>query len=193
MPRKLFRKYLPDPEKMKAHKSLRFLGELLSDPNLWHINRRSLAGAAFIGIFCGFLPIPFQMAVAGLLALRFRCNLPFSVVLVWFSNPVTYVPVFYFTYRIGAWILDTPPSALGRGGLSLANITDLDWLANNMPAVWEAMLPLWLGSLLCGLFFGGLFWVAIRVGWRITIVRLWQERRRRRRRARADEKNVSRP
>lgn len=189
MPKRLFRKYLPNPETMREHRSLQFLGELLSDPNLWHINRRSLAGAAFIGIFCGFLPIPFQMAVAALLALKFRCNLPFSVVLVWFSNPVTYVPVFYFTYRVGAWFLETPPQSPGAGGLSLANITDVDWLSNNLPALWEVMAPLWLGSVLCGLFFGGLFWVVIRVGWRLTVIRHWQ----RRQRARADAQDGSGP
>lgn len=177
MPKQLFRKYLPDPEQMKAHRSLRFLGELLSDPNLWHINRRSLAGAAFIGIFCGFLPIPFQMAVAALLALQFRTNLPFSVVLVWFSNPLTYVPVFFFTYRVGSWVLGRPPVAPGSEGVSLANITDVDWLASNLPAVWDIMLPLWLGSLLCGLVFGGLSWIAIRLGWRLTVVRHWQRRK----------------
>ena len=51
MPKRIFRKYLPKPDRLREHKALSFLGEVLSDPNLWHINRRSLAGAAFIGVF----------------------------------------------------------------------------------------------------------------------------------------------
>ena len=85
MPKRLFRKYLPSPDRLKGHKSLSFLGGVLSDPNLWHINRHSLAGAAFIGVFTGLLPIPLQMGLAALLAVRFHCNLPLSVVLVWIS------------------------------------------------------------------------------------------------------------
>ena len=114
MPKRIFRKYLPTPERIRQTKSLSFLGEVLSDPNLWHINRRSLAGAAFIGIFSGLLPIPLQMGLAALLAVRFHCNLPLSIMLVWISNPVTYVPIFYFTYRIGAWLLGMPPHS-GEG------------------------------------------------------------------------------
>ncbi|MGJ3256527.1 MAG: DUF2062 domain-containing protein, partial [Alcanivorax sp.] len=100
MPKRIFRKYLPKPDRLREHKALSFLGEVLADPNLWHINRRSLAGAAFIGVFTALLPIPLQMGLAALLAVRFHCNLPLSVVLVWISNPVTSVPVFHFTYRI---------------------------------------------------------------------------------------------
>lgn len=181
MPRQLFRKYLPAPERLREHKSLRFLGELLADPNLWHINRRSLGGAAFIGIFCGFLPMPFQMALAALLALQFRCNLPFSVVLVWFSNPITYVPVFIFTYRVGAWLMDVPTSSLREAGVSLSNIMDVEWLADNLAGLWQVMLPLWVGGLVCGLFFGGLAWLVVRLGWRLTVIRNWQLRRETRR------------
>src|SRR5690606_20244089 len=108
MPKRLFRKYLPSPEKIRHSKSLSFLGALLTDPNLWHINRHSLAGAAFIGIFSAFLPIPMQMGVAAILAVRFKCNLPLSIVLVWITNPLTIAPVFYFTFTVGAWILGAP-------------------------------------------------------------------------------------
>jgi uncharacterized protein (DUF2062 family) len=180
MPKRLFQKYLPDPEWFRDHPSLRFLGEMLADPNLWHINRRSLGGAAFIGIFCGFLPIPFQMAVAALLALRFSCNLPFSVVLVWFSNPVTYVPVFFFTYKVGAYLLGIPPTHLSETGISLSNITDVDWIADNIQALGGVMVPLWVGSLTCGLFFGTLFWIVVRIGWRLSVMRHWHLRRKRR-------------
>ena len=72
MPRKLFRKYLPTAERLREIRSLGGMGQLFTDPNLWHLNRRSLSGAAFIGIFCAFMPIPLQMVVAAILALRFK-------------------------------------------------------------------------------------------------------------------------
>ncbi|TMW12982.1 DUF2062 domain-containing protein [Alloalcanivorax gelatiniphagus] len=167
MPKRLFRKYLPSPERLKGHKSLSFLGEVLSDPNLWHINRHSLAGAAFIGVFTGLLPIPLQMGLAALLAVRFHCNLPLSVVLVWISNPVTYVPIFYFTYRIGAWLLGMEPSP--PHGINVA------WFV-------EQLVPLWVGSLLCASLAGLTAWLAVKLSWRLAVVRSWNLRARRRRR-----------
>jgi hypothetical protein len=187
MPRQFFRKNLPDPDRLRKHKSLRFLGDLLADPNLWHINRRSLGGAAFIGAFCGFLPIPFQMAVAALLALQFRCNLPFSVVLVWFSNPFTYVPIFFFTHRVGSRLLGSPVPPLDETGISLARLTDVEWMVENLPALWEMLVPLWVGSLLCGLVAGTLAWLVVRIGWRLIVTRNWHLRRAERARRESDD------
>lgn len=168
MPKRIFRKYLPTPERIRQTKSLSFLGEVLSDPNLWHINRRSLAGAAFIGIFSGLLPIPLQMGLAALLAVRFHCNLPLSIMLVWISNPVTYVPIFYFTYRIGAWLLGMPPHS--GEGITVA------WFV-------EQLIPLWVGSILCAFGFGGLAYMAVKVSWRLAVIRSWNLRAHRRARA----------
>lgn len=135
---------------------------LLSDPNLWHINRHSLSGAAFIGIFCALIPIPLQMIIAVFLAVKFKCNLPLSIVLVWFTNPFTIVPIFYFTYRVGAWLLGmpiTPPDQIS-----------FHWLI-------EQMVPLWVGSILTGLLAGGLAWGSIKIIWRMTVQRSWDKRR----------------
>ena len=69
MPRKFLRKYLPDPMRIQEHKHLRMFGQRLADPNLWHLNRRSIAGGTAIGLFCAMLPMPFQMLPAAALAI----------------------------------------------------------------------------------------------------------------------------
>ena len=167
MPKHLFRKYLPSPDRLKGHKSLSFLGEVLTDPNLWHINRHSLAGAAFIGVFTGLLPIPLQMGLAALLAVRFHCNLPLSVMLVWISNPVTYVPIFYFTYRVGAWMTGLTPSS--------DHAINVAWFV-------EQLVPLWIGSLTCALIAGLASYFTVKLFWRLAVVRSWNLRARRRQR-----------
>lgn len=108
MPRKLFKKYMPNEEKLKRHKHLSWLGSHIHDPNLWHLTRKSVARAFFVGLFCAFLPIPLQMLVAAFMAIFLRSNLPISIGLVWITNPLTMPPIFYFTYRVGDFLIGDP-------------------------------------------------------------------------------------
>ena len=112
MPRRLFKRYMPDPQMIRDHKSLRFLGTLLHDPNLWHLNRHSVARAMAAGLFAAFIPAPMQMLIAASLAIPIRANLPISVGLVWLTNPLTMPPIFYCTYKMGSWLLGVPPMEL---------------------------------------------------------------------------------
>ncbi len=105
MPRRLFKRYMPDPESIRSQKSLRFLGKLTHDPNLWHLNRHSVSRAMAAGLFAAFIPMPMQMLLAAGLAVWIRSNLPSSVGLVWLTNPITMPPVFYCTYKLGAWLM----------------------------------------------------------------------------------------
>jgi uncharacterized protein (DUF2062 family) len=73
MPKKFMKRYLPTPEKVQSIESLRFLGDILHEPNLWHINRHSVSRAFLIGLFLSFIPMPFQMAAAAALAI---CRYP---------------------------------------------------------------------------------------------------------------------
>ncbi|AJD48413.1 hypothetical protein S7S_10005 [Isoalcanivorax pacificus W11-5] len=162
MPKHLFRKHLPSADRIRQSKSLGLFGEILGDPGLWHLNRRSLSGAVFIGTVAALLPMPFQMLPATLLAIYFKCNLPLSLAIVWLTNPFTYVPVFYFTYRVGARLLDMP--------VTPPHPVSFAWLA-------EQMIPLWVGSLLCGVLFGLAGMVITRLLWRLAVVRSWKQRR----------------
>lgn len=108
MPRHFIKKFLPSHEVIKRQKALKIFGNLLYNPNLWCLNRRSASGAFAVGLFMAFVPLPSQMLMAAGLAIMFGVNLPLSVALVWVSNPVTMPVLFYGAYRLGAWVLHSP-------------------------------------------------------------------------------------
>ncbi len=172
MAKKLFQRYLPTPEKIRNNPNLKMLGRRLLDPNLWHLNRRSVAQAFFVGIFVAFIPMPFQMAAAAFLALLVRCNLPIAVSLVWITNPVTMPVIWFATYKIGCFILQIPVTQNHQFEASLG------WLMNELGRIW---LPLYLGSILTGLLVGSLSYISIRLFWRWHIVRVWKQRQQQKR------------
>lgn len=167
VPKHLIKKFTPSHEVIRNHKHLRIFGDLLHDPNLWHMNRRSVSGAFAIGLFWAFIPMPMQMVMAAATAIPIRVNLPISVALVWITNPITMPPIFYFTYRIGAWILGTPAN-----GESFE--FSIEYLSHSMALIWQ---PLYLGSLVCALLAAVIGYVVIRGLWRLHIVRHLRRRR----------------
>lgn len=172
MPRKLLRRLLPNHETFREHKHLRHFGTLLHDPNLWHLNRRSVAGAVAVGLFMAWVPVPFQMVLAAAAAILFSVNLPISVVLVWITNPLTMPPMFFSAYWLGAKLL-------GEHARPIDFELSREWLTSaHMAAIWE---PFLLGCLVLAVASALLGVVALRLFWRLHVIRNWRERRRRRR------------
>lgn len=159
---------MPTPEALRSNKNLGFLGSILHDPNIFHINRKSAAGAFAIGLFVAFLPIPSQMIVAALLAALFHVNLPLSVALVWISNPITMPPMFYFAYKVGVFTTGAPE-------YQFTFELSWEWLKASVVQLGPAFFA---GCLICGVVFGALGYIAIRLLWRLSVVRAWQKRQR---------------
>lgn len=166
MPKKLIKKYMPSPESIKKHKHLIFLGDKLHDPNLWHLNRRSVATAFAVGLMVAWIPVPGQMIIAAVFALYFRANLPISVALVWVTNPLTILPMFYFAYRLGLWMLNQPsPTAdfeFSIGGVTaeLSNISE----------------PFLIGCLILGIASSLIGYFGMCLFWRWHVVKQWRAR-----------------
>jgi len=118
MAKKLIKKWFPHQDRIRHHQHLQFLGHRLHDPNLWHLNRRSVAGAFAVGLFCAMLPIPFQMVVAAVLAILARVNLPISVMLVWITNPLTMGEI-WEPLLLGSVLLGLVLGLLGYVGMRL--------------------------------------------------------------------------
>ena len=167
MPRQLIKRFLPSHEVIKRQKALKIFGNLLYNPNLWCLNRRSAAGAFAVGLFMAYVPIPFQMLFAAGLALIFSVNLPLSVALVWISNPITMPVMFYGAYKLGAWLMNTPPQPFHF---------QLSWefLIHQMSQIGP---PFLLGCLVCSTLLSLIGYFGIRGLWRYSVVRSWNKRK----------------
>jgi uncharacterized protein (DUF2062 family) len=166
MAKKFFKKWLPDSQKIRDSKYLRILGPLSHNPNLWHLNRYSVATAFSIGFFCAWIPLPMHMLLAALLAVLFRANLPLAVSLVWVVNPITMVPLFFFAYELGAKLLGIP---IQHFHFEMS----FEWLLESMHIYAE---PLGLGCLVLGTLNALLGNIFVRVVWRHQVVKHWKQR-----------------
>lgn len=167
MPKKFIRKYLPDPHKIREHKSLKIFGSLLHDANLWHLNRKSVSTAFAVGLFFMWIPLPSQMILAAGTAIIIRSNLPISVALVWISNPVTIPPLFYFAYKLGAVLMGTPV-------MEFSFELSMEWLGNEMLIIWK---PFLVGCLLLAVVSSVSGFISIRLLWRLHIINYLKQKR----------------
>jgi uncharacterized protein (DUF2062 family) len=168
MPRKFLQRFMPSPQTVREHKILSMFGDWLHDPNLWHLNRRSAAGAFAVGMFFMWVPVPFQMVLAAGAAILIRTNLPLSVALVWITNPFTIPPMFYFAYKLGSWIVGVAPTEFSFE-LSVA------WLTHELQAIW---LPFLVGCFTLAAISSVLGYFLIDWIWRYSVLSRRSSKRR---------------
>lgn len=159
---KYFKRFTPKSETLNQHPYLQWLGTTLLKSSIWRFNKKTISKAVAIGLFCAFLPIPFQMPLAAGIAVVLNANLPLAVTLVWITNPATMVPIFFAAYRLGATLLGvamTEEMAFSR-----------EYLIAALTQSWQ---PLLLGSLIFSILFAligflGIFlWYKIRALMRV--------------------------
>jgi uncharacterized protein len=179
VPRKYFRRYLPDPETVRRSRMVAWCGGWLRHPNLWHLNRRSVPGAVAIGLFSGLVPGPLQMLTALLIAIPCRKNIPVALLCTLYTNPLTIVPLYVLAYAYGRLLLP------GEQGPFIAPF-ETDWsdLPGSLRALVDWMLalgkPLAVGLGALALTLAVIGYLVARFGWRAWVVAEWRARARRR-------------
>jgi len=166
--RVFFKRFLPATQMIRDHKHLRFLGRLLHDPNLFHINRRSAAGGVAIGLFTAFLPLPGHMVIAAVLSVLFRVNLPLGVALVWLTNPITLAPYLYLAYKTGVLLLNVPAQPVNF------ELT-FSWAGAVLRDTWQ---PLIVGCLFYSTTTAAIGYSLVKWLWRFATIKKWEERKR---------------
>jgi uncharacterized protein (DUF2062 family) len=180
VPRKHLRKYLAHKDVLLARPWLSPFRRWLSHPNLWHLNRRSVAGAVAIGLFAGLIPGPFQMLGALLLAVPLRRNIPVALAMTFYTNPFTIVPLYLLAFAYGRLLL---------GERSGSRVEPFEWhwddLLGSIEGLWRWVLglgpPLGVGLVALALTLAALGYLGVDLGWRAYVVAAWRRRARRRR------------
>ncbi|WP_274584231.1 DUF2062 domain-containing protein [Neisseria leonii] len=163
---------LPDRRQIFASRWLKPLAPAFDKPHFWAVNRRSVALSAAIGLFCGLMPGPSQMLSALLAAYLLRTNLPVAVFTTLYTNPLTYMPLYYLAYRLGCAVLGIPADTAWQ----LPDTgSGLFW---HEAAVWlgEKGKPLLIGVPLLGAVLAVSGYMAVRLLWRINSIRRWRQR-----------------
>ena len=180
MPRKFFRRFLPDGETVRSHKYLAWCGRWLQHPNLWHLNRHSVAGGFAIGLFAGLVPGPLQMLIAALLAVPLKKNLPVALATTLYTNPFTIAPLYLLAYGYGRLLLGA-----GRHPTEIEPF-EFDWShwIDSSEALMHWMLslgkPLAVGLVALALTLAAAGYCAVQVAWRAHVLYAWRARKRRR-------------
>ena len=184
MPRKFFRRLTPNRHRIVSHPFLRPVAQFLGDPNLWHLNRRSVSGGVALGLFLAFIPLPGQMLIAAVGAIAMRVNIALAVALVWTTNPLTIPPLLWLAYQVGAFLtgatLDPPTGEQGAMSIGYA--------MSQLPVIW---LPLGVGLLTLSFVSALLGFVTIRLAWRLNVAA--HKRRRQAQRRQRMKRAGSRP
>ena len=125
---------------------------------LIHLNESPyrIAMGCACGIFCSALPIFGQTFIGMIAALVLRASVIASLPWTWISNPLTTLPMWYGGYRLGIWIMPGKQKPLSYTEIQalMQNFDQMDWtqgLSLLSTEFWEALQPLWLGTVVMGL------------------------------------------
>lgn len=180
--RRHFRRYLPNHSTVSANRWLAPFRDTLLHPRLWHLNRRSAAGGVAVGLLCGLVPGPFQIAGSAVLSVLFKVNFPIAVLCTFYTNPLTIVPLYVLAYEIGKWVMHAdgrftaPPEYLSGNFFG--------WLEKLGDWLYQLGTPIAVGLPLLALTLALAGYLLVRISWRIYLLHYLAERRSRSCRAR---------
>ena len=166
MPRRLLKRFTPDPQTLRGRWYLRPFGERLSDPLLWTLHRRGVTYAFGAGLMICFVPLPVHLLLACTVAVLWRLNVAVVCTTTLFVNPFSIAPLYYLAYRTGAALLHTPRQRFHF-------IPSWHWLTHGLALVWQ---PFLLGCLVCGIVFGVTGWLTLELVWRWQVTSRYRSR-----------------
>lgn len=177
--RRTLKKYLPDHQAIQKNRWLRPFASSLLHPRLWHLNRRSAAGAVAAGLLCGLIPGPLQVISAAGCALFFRVNLPLALLVTLYTNPLTIVPLYLLAYQIGRMLIGDHNGFIAPPEFSAINF--VGWTEAMQGWMLIVAKPLGIGLVVLAISLAVAGYFLTKAVWRIYLIRAWHRRRKSRR------------
>ncbi|MCP5278869.1 MAG: DUF2062 domain-containing protein [Thiobacillus sp.] len=170
------RRLIPKREHLQQNRWLRWLGPYFHHPRLWHWSRRGVAMGVALGVFFGLLVPIAQIPLSAAAAVLLRANVPAAAASTLVTNPVTFGPIYYAAYHLGAWVTgqEARPKALEK---SQAAVDE-----ENL-GVWQRLralgLPLLVGLAIAATLMGLASYGLISLVWYLRVMRKRRQGRRR--------------
>lgn len=144
---------------------LRRFAHLFEHPSLWHLNRRSVPRALGLGLFAAFIVPVGQIALAALLAIPARANVPLAAAATFVSNPFTFGPIYYAAFKTGELLLR---SSSADGARDAASSMAAQLMNVSAPTAVGLIIFACVSSLVG--YFAGALW------WRLRLIRRWRRK-----------------
>ena len=105
-----------------------------------------------VGIFSGCFPFfGFQTLMGVFLAKILKGNSILAALGTWISNPFTYVPLYYFNYRIGSLLLNIDQSIVDVSHITTNQLWSQGWYLSSRLLMGSICVGL-VAGIICGLF-----------------------------------------
>lgn len=159
---------MPTREGMERNRLLRPVAHRVLAPELWRFTRRSVPRGVALGMVAGILFPIAQIAVAAVLALPFRANIPVAALVTFISNPFTTPFILIAAYWVGRWTLRLDVPTVVQPATEAATGW-LHWLWDKGPATVTGLAVLASVGAVLG-------YLLSTLGWRLWIARKWRHR-----------------
>lgn len=149
-----FKQWIPTRQQIIEHRWLSRFSHKLKDKRLWRLEKHAVAKGAAIGVFLAFMMPVAQILSAALAALMMRANITVAAVCTLITNPFTFAPFYWLSYKIGSFVLGNP-SATSVDADKLSEtaafkVSQAGWLQSVIDWVSHAGLPLITGLVIMG-------------------------------------------
>ena len=129
----------------------------LDDKDVLSFHRNPLALGVAIGMFCGLIPGPLQLAGSLLLCVWLRANVIAAAVATFYTNPLTIIPLYMLAFQIGHWVL--PADAYADS----ATFAGVNWSQGVLEGLSSLGMPLLVGLPTMGLMFAGTAYLLVQL------------------------------
>ena len=106
------------------------------------------AKGAAIGVFCGCFPFFGFQTILGLFFARVaKGNLFLAAIGTWISNPFTYLPLYFFNYKVGSFLIKDSPDIIFDKGLKINELWEQGSVFSSRLILGSALVGLLLASI----------------------------------------------